>query len=78
MYDLTIPVSGLALVFYLIAFFHALVGLGAGSYMGSARFVPHTMQKILGSVMVVTVVLLGKNSLTSTCKKNIKEHCLYD
>ena len=75
MYDLTIPVSVLALVFYLIAFFHALVGLGAGSYMGSARFVPHTMQKILGSVLLVTFVLLGKKSSTTTCKKNIKEHC---
>ena len=62
MYDLTIPVSALALVFYLIAFFYASVGLGAVSYMGSARFVPHIMQKILGSVLVISVVLLGKNS----------------
>ena len=32
----------------------------AGSYMGSARFVPHTMQKILGSILIVAVFLLGR------------------
>ena len=31
-----------------------------GSYMGSARFVPHTMQKILGSILVVAVLFLGR------------------
>jgi hypothetical protein len=58
MYDLTIPVSALTLVFYLIAFSYASVGPGAGPYMNSARFVPHAMQKILSSVMVVAFVLL--------------------
>jgi len=35
------------------------VGGLLGSYMGAARFVPRTMQKILGSILVVAVMFLG-------------------
>lgn len=36
-----------------------LAGGLAGSFMGSARFAPRTMEKILGSILVVAVCFLG-------------------
>jgi len=37
-----------------------LAGGLAGSYMGSSRFVPQTMQKILGSVLIIAVIFLTR------------------
>ena len=45
---------------YLPLFFAVLIGGAGGSYLGSARFVPATMQKILGSILVVAVFILGR------------------
>jgi uncharacterized membrane protein YfcA len=43
---------------YLPLFIAVFAGGLAGAYMGSARFVAQTMQKILGSILVVAVVFL--------------------
>ncbi len=40
--------------------FAALVGGMAGSILGAGQFKPHTMQKILGSVLVVAIIFLGR------------------
>ncbi|MGW8161249.1 MAG: sulfite exporter TauE/SafE family protein [Desulfobulbales bacterium] len=45
---------------YLPLFAAVLFGGIAGSYMGSTRFVPRTMQKILGSILIVAVFFLGR------------------
>lgn len=45
---------------FLLLFAAVFIGGLAGSYMGSARLVPQTMQKILGSILVVAVFLLGR------------------
>lgn len=45
---------------YLPLFAAVLAGGLCGSYMGSARLAPRTMEQILGSVLVVAVLLLGK------------------
>lgn len=45
---------------YLPLFVAVLAGGVCGSYMGSVRLTSRTMEKILGSVMVVAVLLLGK------------------
>ena len=44
---------------YLPLFIAVFVGGLGGAYMGSARLVPQTMQKILGSILVVAVIFLG-------------------
>lgn len=41
----------------------AIVGGTIGSYMGSSRFSPRTMEKILGSVILVAVFFLGRKIL---------------
>jgi hypothetical protein len=64
-YDLTVPITVLAIVFCMVAFFYASVGLGGGfSYTAllaifgaGAATIP--MQKILGSILVVAVIFLG-------------------
>ena len=38
----------------------AMIGGLAGSLLGAGRFRPQTMQKILGSILIVAVLLLGK------------------
>lgn len=38
----------------------SMIGGLAGSLLGAGRFQPQTMQKILGSILVVAVLLLGK------------------
>jgi uncharacterized membrane protein YfcA len=38
----------------------ALAGGIAGSIMGAGRFEPRTMQKILGSILVVAIIFLGR------------------
>ena len=45
---------------YVPLFIAVLAGGAAGSYMGSIRFAPPTMQKILGSILVVAVFFLGR------------------
>ena len=37
-----------------------LIGGTAGSFLGAGRFEPRTMQKILGSVLVVAIISLGR------------------
>ena len=37
-----------------------VVGSVAGSLMGAGRFNPQTMQKILGSILILAIVLLGQ------------------
>jgi uncharacterized membrane protein YfcA len=44
---------------YLPLFGAVFIGGLAGAYMGSTRFVPLKMQKILGSILVVAVIFLG-------------------
>ena len=44
---------------FLPLFVAVFIGGVGGAYMGSARFVPQTMQKILGSILVVAVIFLG-------------------
>lgn len=41
----------------------AVVGGLSGSLMGAGRFEPRTMQKILGSILVVAICLLGRKML---------------
>jgi uncharacterized membrane protein YfcA len=45
---------------YMLLFIAVFIGGTAGSYMGSTRFVPRTMQKILGSILLVAVCFLGR------------------
>lgn len=44
---------------FLPLFVAVFAGGLCGSYMGSVRFMPRTMQKILGSILVVAVMFLG-------------------
>jgi uncharacterized membrane protein YfcA len=43
--------------------FVVLIGGTLGSYMGSAKFAPRTMEKILGIIIVVAIVFLTKMTL---------------
>jgi uncharacterized protein len=51
--------NSIDLVPYLPLFGAVFIGGLAGAYMGSVRFVPQEMQKILGSILVVAVIFLG-------------------
>ncbi|MBW2368093.1 MAG: hypothetical protein JRH15_09425 [Deltaproteobacteria bacterium] len=42
-----------------------LLGGILGSYLGSSKFRPKTMEKILGGVIVVAIFFLGKKILLS-------------
>lgn len=44
--------------------FAVLIGGGLGSYMGSTRFSPRTMEKILGLVIVVAILFLARKLLS--------------
>jgi uncharacterized membrane protein YfcA len=43
--------------------FAVLVGGTLGSYMGSAKFAPRTMEKILGMIIIVAIVFLTRKIL---------------
>lgn len=45
---------------YAIILAAVLVGGLAGSLMGSGKFSPRTMQRVLGSILVVAVIFMGK------------------
>lgn len=52
--------NSVELVPYLPLFAAVLAGGILGSYMGSSRFAPGTMQKILGSILIVAVCFLTR------------------
>ena len=41
----------------------AVIGGMAGTIMGAGRFQPQTMQRILGSILIVAIVMLGRKVL---------------
>ncbi len=51
------------LVPYLPLVFGAVLGGVAGSLMGAGRFEVRTMQKILGSILIVAILMLGRKIL---------------
>ena len=40
-----------------------LIGGTAGSYLGAQRFEPKTIQKVMGSVIIIAIILLTKGLL---------------
>jgi uncharacterized membrane protein YfcA len=52
--------NSIDLVPYMPLIIGAVAGGMAGSMMGAKRFNPQTMQKILGTVLVVAIFFLGR------------------
>lgn len=52
--------NSIDLIPYLPLFAAALAGGFFGSYMGSTRYTQQTMQKVLGSILIVAVFFMGK------------------
>ena len=48
---------------YLPLVIAAVIGGMAGTIMGAGRFQPQTMQRILGSILIVAIVMLGRKVL---------------
>jgi uncharacterized membrane protein YfcA len=56
------PIDLNEFVIFVIA---VLIGGGWGSFMGSSKFAPKTMQKILGAIILVAIVVLTKRVLST-------------
>lgn len=56
------PIDLNEFVLFVIA---VLIGGSWGSFMGSSRFAPKTMQKILGAIILVAIVVLTKRVLST-------------
>ena len=41
-----------------------IIGSALGSYLGASRYSPRVIEKILGLVILVSIVLLGKTLIT--------------
>jgi uncharacterized membrane protein YfcA len=52
--------NSIDLIPYMPLIIGALVGGLAGSFLGAGRFEPRTMQKILGSVLLVAIIFLSR------------------
>jgi len=55
--------NSIELTNYLILIGAVLIGGFIGSFLGSFKLAPKTMEKILGSVIIIAIVFIGKKIL---------------